>query len=146
MNLSNKTVNRVNLLLGLGIFAGLWIVAVAGLDETPVHEGVELALTGLIAFHLLLNGSRIAQMARDYFGRRLRNSRLQFAIDSTLMLAFVVMVFARLTTSGDMLAFTGAVNTRNSLWNPVHNLPTYAAIFLGVLHLAAPEGWAAAKS
>jgi len=139
-------VKCINLLLGIGIFTGLWIVTIPSLDGSPLHESLELILTAAIIIHLLVTGSWIAALARRYFSRRLHQSRFQFAIDSALLVAFLTMVLSRLTNSADMLAFTGAVNVRNSLWNPIHNLSTYAALILAVLHLATNKEWATAKS
>jgi hypothetical protein len=138
--------NKTNLLLDFGIFAGLLVMAAPGLTGLPVHEWLGAAFAGAILAHLLLHWKWIVEVGLKFFRRLFHQSRLQFVIDSALFIAFIAVMLSGLMISRTVLALIGIASARNSLWNPIHNLSANAVVLLAGLHFATHWSWVVAMT
>ena len=133
--------NKTNLLLDFGVFAGLLVAAAPGLTGLPVHEWLGVAFAGAILTHLLLHWKWITEVALHFLRKLFHQSRLQFVIDSALFIAFIAVMLSGLMISRNVLALIGIATARNSLWNSIHPLAANATVLLAGLHFATHLSW-----
>lgn len=134
--------NRTNLFIDLGIFAGLLVAAAPGLTGLALHEWLSVAFFGTIVAHILLHWKWIVSIGAQFFRKLFHASRLQFVVDVLLFVAFITVMTSGLAISQNVLAFVGIANlARNPVWKQIHSLSANLTIIAAGLHFALHWDW-----
>jgi hypothetical protein len=134
--------NKTNLILDLGIFAGLLVAAAPGLTGLALHEWLSVAFFGTIVAHLLLHWKWIVSVGAQFFRKLFHSSRLQFVVDVLLFVAFITVMTSGLVISRNVLAFLGIAGVANNpVWRQLHSLSANLTILAAGLHFALHWDW-----
>ena len=134
--------NKTNLLVDLGIFAGLLVAAAPGLTGLALHEWLSVAFFGTIIAHLVLHWKWLVSIGAQFFRKLFHSSRLQFVVDVLLFVAFITVMTSGLAISRNVLAFLGIVSIANNpVWRQLHSLSANLTILAAGLHFALHWDW-----
>ena len=132
---------RTNLILDIGIFTGLLVVANPHLTGNTLHEWLGVSLAGAIVAHLLFHWDWIVRVGRSFFKKLFHQSRLNFLVDTLFFITMTASFLSGLMISKDVLSTIGIQLDVSRSWKSIHTLVSDAAvIFLGI-HFAMHWKW-----
>jgi hypothetical protein len=135
--------NKTNLLIDLGVFAGFLVVDEPGLTGLSLHEWLGLALTCTLLVHILLHWKWITTIGLQFFRNLFQNSRLKFVLDALLFIAFDGVMLSGVMISRTLAIPLGLQIQTNPTWRTMHSLAANLLIYLVALHIALNWPWIA---
>jgi hypothetical protein len=133
--------NKTNLLVDFGILATFLVAFEPGLTGLPLHEWLGAAFAATILIHLLLHWKWILAVGGHFFKKLFHNSRLQFAVDALLFIAFILAMVSGFAVSRTVLPLLGIRLAASGLWRPIHSLSANGTLALVGLHFALHWSW-----
>lgn len=119
------------LVLDLAMLAVLTLLYNKHSISLTFHEAAGLALLGAMALHLALNHNWIILATRRYFRRGASvRTRIVWAVDVLLLVAFVVIGLSGILISRVLFSFGGS-----GIWRTVHYFTSACALILIGIHL-----------
>jgi hypothetical protein len=100
-----------------------------------------VALAGTIVVHLLLHWDWIVKMLVRYFKKLLHVSRLQFAVDLLLFIAFNAVMLSGLMISRTVMPALGLSAFSNPAMHLLHSSSANATLVLVGIHFAFNWNW-----
>lgn len=133
--------NKTNLLIDLGIF----IAFLFGMDPKatgiPIHEWLSLALAAAAIAHILLHWKWIISVGAAYFKKLFHSSRLKFAVDVVLFIAFTSMMLSGIMISRSILPLLGFKPLESPTWEVIHSDAANITILTIAVHIGLNWGW-----
>jgi hypothetical protein len=133
--------NKTNLLIDLGLLAVFLLAMEPRLTDVPLHEWLSLAMAGAVVIHLLLHWDWIAGVLLRYFKKLFHTSRLQFAVDIILFVAFNVLMVSGIVISKSILPLLGIQLPESFGWKTIHSASANATLLLLVVHTGLNWKW-----
>lgn len=136
-NRATKTNWYVDLLLTLVVV----VVSAPSFTGVSIHEWLGLAFGGTVIVHLLLHWQWIATTVARFFGQINALARINFVVNSLLLVALTMAVLSGLLTSQTVSQVIGFSTSTNHAWRGIHSGSTSALLVLTGLHLALNWKW-----
>src|SRR5574340_396019 len=133
--------NKTNLLIDLSIFAAFFI----GMDPQgtgiPVHEWLSLSRAAAVIAHLLLHWKWVTSVGAAYFKKLFHNSRLKFAVDVILFIAFTSLMMSGIMVSRSILPLLGIHLPESDVWKTIHSDSANLTLLTIGVHIGLNWGW-----
>lgn len=104
----------------------------------PTHQWLSIAVVGPLVVHLVVNWEWAMRMLSRFFRKLFSVSRLNFVVDSALLISSVTVVLSGFMVSPALLAPMGLCYAAAAPWVVVHSFSADATMILlavhGVLH------------
>jgi hypothetical protein len=132
---------RTNFLIDAAAI-GVYLVATNPVATgTPLHEWLSIA-AALIAFiHLVRHWDWTVHVTQRVLRKLGAASRLNFAVDVALLVAFVTVFMSGLAVSRSALKPLGRIVSETSMWHAVHSQSSTVLLALMGLHLGLHWHW-----
>lgn len=136
--------NKTNLLIDLGIFTAFMVAMQPTMTGIALHEWFSVAFAATILIHLLLHWKWIVTVGGQFFRKLFHTSRLKFAVDSLLFIAFTAVMMSGLMISRNVMAALGISLPGGPAWRTIHSLSANGTLVLVGLHFALSWNWVVA--
>lgn len=133
--------NKTNLWVDLSIFTAFLIGMDPQATGFPIHEWLSLALVAATIAHLLLHWKWITSVGVAFFKKLFHNSRLKFALDIFLFIAFTSLMMSGIMVSRSILPLMGIQPPESPIWEGIHSASASLSLIILGIHIALNWGW-----
>lgn len=132
---------KQNLLVDMLIVSGFLFTSQPHLTGMTIHEWLGLGLAVGFLTHVLLHWRWVYESTRRFFGKLVRQSRINFVLNLALLTAFTLIIFSGLMISEEVLPFLGLQGVHGGVWKWLHATAADAVVWLVALHIALHWKW-----
>jgi hypothetical protein len=132
---------KTNLIVDTLIFIAFLVAFEPGLTGIAIHEWLSLAFAVTLIIHLLLHWDWVIQVGIKFFRKLFHSSRLNFAIDVTLFVAFTLVMLSGAMISRAMLPTLGIQAVESPAWRFLHSWSADVVVLMVALHFALHWKW-----
>jgi hypothetical protein len=133
---------KENFSVDVAIFLLFLIGFEPALTGNAVHEWLNLVFAGTMLLHLLMHWDWLADVVtRRKLQRVSRIKHLNFYLDLFLFIVFVMMILSGLMISRSVLASSGSIAPRHTVWRELHSGFGNVLLLLVGLHFALHWKW-----
>ena len=137
--LTNTT--KIKLLLDAVSTVAVLVALVPAMTGQAIHEWLGMAVAVPIVVHLLLNWKWIVATTRRFFGPLPREVRINYVLNAALFITMTATIFSGMMMSEVALRSIGLSLGHSPSMKMVHNLSTFALVWVMGLHLAMHWNW-----
>jgi hypothetical protein len=134
--------SRTRLLLDLALLAALLVAFYPKWTGLPVHQWLSIAIVGPLLVHLIVNWQWAARVVATFFRKLFSASRLNFAVDSILLVATVTVMLSGFMVSPELFRPVGIRFALSPAWRVAHSWSANVTVALLLLHGALHWRWA----
>lgn len=132
---------RTNLFLDIGLTVAFVISMKPFLTGLAVHEWLGLAVGIALAIHALLHWQWIVGITRKFSSRLPRKTRVYYAMDAMLIIAFGMIIVSGVMMSRVVLPAFGLPHLSSEVVAVVHNLSSMVTLALVGVKLVLHRSW-----
>lgn len=132
---------RKNWWLDVGLFAAFLISTAPHFTGMAIHEWLGLALGATVVVHLLFHWQWLVSVTRRFLRRLPGATRLNWALNLLLFLAFITVVLSGVLISESALPLLGIQLAPNTAWRGLHTLSADLALILVAVHVGLHWPW-----
>ena len=111
------------------------------LTGLAIHEWLGLAIGGALAFHTMLHWKWAVGLTRRLLGGVPLRARIYYALDATLLLAFLTIIGSGVIMSRVVLPALGLQGSIGEAWYLVHKFASYLTLVLLGVKLVLHRRW-----
>lgn len=138
---TRMSATKQNLLIDLLIVVVFLLASQPHFTGMAIHEWLSLGLAAGFLTHILLHWRWIYETSRRLFGKLARQSRLNYILNLSLLIAFTLIIFSGIMISEEILPMLGLQGVHGGVWKWLHTTAADAVIWLVGLHIALHWKW-----
>ncbi|RME46745.1 MAG: DUF4405 domain-containing protein [Chloroflexi bacterium] len=139
--MSMRASARLRLFVDLVFFFGFLLLMQPDLTGISLHEWFSVALLVVMAFHVLFQWDWVMAVTRRFFHKLIHRSRLNYVLDTLLLMAMSTAFVSGFAISRDVLPFFGIPARRDLFWRALHTLSADITLVIVGVHLALHWRW-----
>lgn len=132
---------RFNLHLDVGLAAAFLVALRPFVTGLTIHEWLGLGMGAALVIHAVAHRQWIAGISRQLFRRLPVRTRVYYALDATLFMAFVVIIITGVMMSTTVLPLFGVQGVASLAVAPVHKWASYLTLALLGIKLGLHWTW-----
>lgn len=132
---------RTRFMLDIALAIGLVAAYRPTWTGVSLHQWLSIAIIGPLLLHLLVNWQWAVRVLSTFFQRLFSTSRVNFVVDSALLVSVVAVMLSGFMVSVSILSFFGVRSSNELVWHAVHLWSANATIALFALHAALHWRW-----
>ncbi len=132
---------KTNLLIDTAALGAFLVAFEPALTGISIHEWLSLALGLTLLVHVLLHWKWVVEVLLRFFRRLWHTSRLNFLVDSLLLVAFTLLMLSGLLISRSILPTLGITSLSLPGWRFLHSWSANLSLILVGLHFALHWRW-----
>jgi len=133
--------NMINLIVDGVIFLAFLVAMAPRFSGLAVHEWLGVAFGGAIMTHLLLHWQWIVEVTKRFFGKARWSARLNYVLNTLLLIDLTVIIFTGLMISQVALPFLGVDLAQSGSWRGLHELSSSLFLPITGLHIGLHWQW-----
>lgn len=138
---ANRT--KINLYLDIALTVAFIVSLRPFLTGLAVHEWLGLAIGGALAAHLVLHWKWVIGVTQKVLGSLPSKTRVYYALDVALLVAFLTIIGSGLAMSRVVLSFLGMYGSISTALVALHKLSSYLTLVLIGVKLVLRRRWIA---
>jgi hypothetical protein len=132
---------KTNLWVDAAIFFAFLVAFEPALTGIAIHEWLSLALAAALLVHLVLHWDWVIKVTIQFFRKLFHSSRLNYLVDTILLIAMVVLMLSGILISRSVLAILGIQLLASPAWRFLHSASADITLIMVGLHFALHWKW-----
>ena len=130
---------KKKIIIDVVLAAALLILMQPGLSGVFAHEWFGVIIGGALVAHLAVNRQWIAAVGKGFLGKITWQARLNFLINSMMMLSMSLAIISGALISQYLFAPLAAQDL--ATWSTIHSLSSYTSLLIVIIHVALHLDW-----
>ena len=130
---------KKKIIIDVILAVALLILMQPGMSGVFAHEWLGVIIGGTLVAHLAINRQWISAVGKGFFGKITWSARLNFLINSMMMLSMSLAIVSGGLISQYLFAPLAAQDL--ATWTTIHSLSSYTSLLIIIIHVALHLDW-----
>ena len=132
---------KINLYLDVAMMVAFLVSLRPFLTGLAIHEWLGLAIGGALAIHCILHWKWVTGVTKRLFQKLPLRTRIYYALDASLLIAFLTIIFSGVAMSRIVLPSIGLSGSPSMAWSAIHKLSSLVTVVLLGIKLVLHRRW-----